>query len=298
MLKIEFPSDNKELALAIGKALSEYGGGTVVAVVLTPSASDLVVPFNKEPACEAHTQTDGEITRAPEPGAAETFDKDVLEGVKLVEAIVATETSGVQAQTGTQSEGAGSATTSKPTHDEKGVQFIPAICGQAAKPFYASGPRKGQWKKRQGVDEVEYDRVYGEALAALGGTATGTQTERFDGAQESTASIVGGGVAKALEAQTLAGQQRTNDVANRSAEEVFGGGGGDPLTETVNEIPATPAEVFELYSQICQQGGAGVANQICATAGIANGTLIFSRPDLAPRLYKELTAQKAQLVGG
>lgn len=81
-----------------------------------------------------------------------------------------------------------------------------------------------------------------------------------------------------------------------SAAAVFGG--ASPIDETVQENPATPAEVFELYSYLCQNNGAGVANKICEAAGIANGTLIFANPHLAPRLFKELTTQKAQLVAG
>lgn len=278
MLKIEFDPTNTRLALAIGKALVEYAKGCTDLVIPIRRAAPGGQLTDEENAAltgsEADLQTDGEITGAA--GAAEQFDKDVTKDV------------------------ATTTTTDKPTHDEKGVQFIPAICGQATDPFYSTGANKGQWKKRKGVDPAEYDRVYGEALAALTPSPSqgyqapqGGQTERFDTIQENTANT-------SSATETFAGQQQTNvgqDVANSSAAQVFGGG-SDPITETVNEIPATPAEVFELYSEICQKGGAGVANQICATAGIANGTLIFSRPDLAPRLYKELTAQKAQLVGG
>lgn len=289
MLKIEFDPENTRLALAIGKALTEYAGGESTVRPIKSLPAEAVAPYGGE--------ADSEVTGAPEPGAGEQFDKDVTKDVGKSADVAGQDTTAVQ--TGTQSDGAGSATTSKPTHDERGVMFIPAICGQANDPFYSTGPNKGQWKKRKGVDPAEYDRVYGEALTALGGTSTGTQ--------ESTASTVGRGVAKALEAQTNVGQDVANSSAAQtfgnqqqaSAEETFGGQQQhDPLTETVLENPATPAEVFELYSQICQQGGAGVANKICEAAGIQNGTLIFANPHLAPKLFTELTAQKAALVGG
>ena len=49
--------------------------------------------------------------------------------------------------------------------DCKGVPFNPDYCANAKEPFYASGPRSGQWKKRKGVDEGDYDDWYTDALA-------------------------------------------------------------------------------------------------------------------------------------
>lgn len=51
--------------------------------------------------------------------------------------------------------------------DPNGVPFDGMFCGQAAKPFYASGKRSGQWKKRQGVDDGDYDRWYAAELAKV-----------------------------------------------------------------------------------------------------------------------------------
>lgn len=44
--------------------------------------------------------------------------------------------------------------------DHKGVAFNSAYCGNAADPFYGTGKRKGQWKKRKGVDDADYDAWY------------------------------------------------------------------------------------------------------------------------------------------
>ena len=41
--------------------------------------------------------------------------------------------------------------------DEYGVTFDGDYCSTAKEPFYGSGPRKGQWKKRKGVSEDVYD---------------------------------------------------------------------------------------------------------------------------------------------
>ena len=40
------------------------------------------------------------------------------------------------------------------------MPFNAEFCGQAAEPFYQSGPRKGQWKKRKGVSDDAYDAWY------------------------------------------------------------------------------------------------------------------------------------------
>lgn len=51
--------------------------------------------------------------------------------------------------------------------DEKGVGYDPEYCADAAKPFYSSGARKGQWKKRggkSGPTEEAYDNWYADQL--------------------------------------------------------------------------------------------------------------------------------------
>jgi hypothetical protein len=49
--------------------------------------------------------------------------------------------------------------------DCNGVTFDPEYCGKAKEPFYGSGPREGQWKKRKGVGEAIYDNWYRARLA-------------------------------------------------------------------------------------------------------------------------------------
>lgn len=49
--------------------------------------------------------------------------------------------------------------------DSNGVPFNPAFCGRAAEPFYATGKMAGQWKKRKGVDQSEYDAWYARQLS-------------------------------------------------------------------------------------------------------------------------------------
>lgn len=61
--------------------------------------------------------------------------------------------------------------------DTKGVAFNADFCGNAAEPFYGTGPRAGQWKKRKGVDDAAYDKWYEDALAPAG---TLTETSEDD----------------------------------------------------------------------------------------------------------------------
>lgn len=46
------------------------------------------------------------------------------------------------------------------TTDVNGVEFDPMYCASAADPFYGSGKRKGQWKKKRGVTDEIYDAWY------------------------------------------------------------------------------------------------------------------------------------------
>lgn len=49
--------------------------------------------------------------------------------------------------------------------DANGVGYNDIYCGKATEPFYNSGAREGQWKKRRGVDDREYDAWYRSELA-------------------------------------------------------------------------------------------------------------------------------------
>lgn len=53
--------------------------------------------------------------------------------------------------------------------DHNGVVKNPDYCGDSAEPFYASGKMAGQWKKKRGVDQDDYDAWYASELAAKTG---------------------------------------------------------------------------------------------------------------------------------
>lgn len=58
---------------------------------------------------------------------------------------------------------AGAETTVSTDVDTHGTPFNAEFCAKAASPFYGSGKKKGQWKKRQGVEETAYDAWYASA---------------------------------------------------------------------------------------------------------------------------------------
>lgn len=72
--------------------------------------------------------------------------------------------------------------------DPQGVIFDPEFCGEATEPFYGSGKRAGQWKKKRGVGEAEYDAWYATQLAALAAGNTASEDEQIN-----TAGAFGGG---------------------------------------------------------------------------------------------------------
>jgi hypothetical protein len=56
--------------------------------------------------------------------------------------------------------------------DHNGVPRDDDYCANAADPFYGSGPRKGQWKKRRGVADDTYDAWYASQCPATAVTTT------------------------------------------------------------------------------------------------------------------------------
>lgn len=166
MFKIEFPAERTDIALAIGQALVAIGKGE--ALVNSPAASTA-------------------------PKSADTATASAGETVKTTAADTATDQDNQAANDSAPAHGAtdqaGSADTNAPAgagpKDEKGVTKDDKYCASAKDPFYGSGKKKGQWKKRQGVDEAEYDAWYAEQLAAV-------ETEPAPEAEFDTSNAFGG----------------------------------------------------------------------------------------------------------
>ncbi|UGC98036.1 hypothetical protein [Oceanospirillum phage vB_OsaM_PD0307] len=163
MIKIEFPADRTDIALAIGQALVAIGQGK--ALVNSPAPTTAAETRTDSPAASS-TACDDQL---------KTLDEQAVADLEAEEAPNDTEHPAAQSATVTTGSGEGAANAagasqtapsggSNENVDEKGVPFNPELCSKAAIPFYGSGKKKGQWKKRQGVDEDLYDEWYAEAL--------------------------------------------------------------------------------------------------------------------------------------
>lgn len=114
MIKIEFPADRQDIALALGHALVGIGQGAPV----------LAAQFERAVAGPQATSAPAETPARVAP-ADDEQTSDTL-----------------------------------PEVDANGVPFDDAMCARAKEPFYTSGPQKGQWKKRKGVSEDDYNKWY------------------------------------------------------------------------------------------------------------------------------------------
>lgn len=139
MIKIEFPAHEKEIALAIGKALIEIGQcGT---------GPDSYISGDEASAYA--TERLAELSRADKETDEPCFSSNAPDASDI-------------------------------RTDEKAVPFDAEFCGNAAKPFYETGPREGQWKKRKGVGDSYYDEWYAEEwvkVAPPASTVGTTDTE-------------------------------------------------------------------------------------------------------------------------
>ena len=199
MLKIEFDPSNKPLAAAIGAALSQYAGGVeltpgevkTTATVAETVEESITEEYDEYKIFVGHHAPDSDITagasslrRAIGLYEHKAMERDV-DPLSFDEIAGALEIAGLCYFTDAKTifENIMHVTTDVPVNnpktkvdpppkkntdarlDPKGVQFDPDYCSKAAKPFYASGPRKDQWKKRQGIDDGEFDTWYAMQLA-------------------------------------------------------------------------------------------------------------------------------------
>lgn len=224
-IKIEFPADRTDIALAIGQALTAIGQGK--ALINSPAPTTAAEDFKGQAAAEANVAAklaeEGSAEQhvadpAPEDIAASTFaNKDDGEEVP---------NDSTAAQCATQEQKAAGAHVANDgaNVDEKGVAFNAEFCSKAAIPFYGSGKKKGQWKKRQGVDEGAYDDWYADEL--------------FSGKIEDS------------------GQEQANETTSDSnvAANAFGNN-----TAVIDE--ATPQDAGQLMKWVSEQQAAGNITQ-------------------------------------
>lgn len=181
-IKIEFPADRQDIALAISRALADIGAHTstttaapVPPVKLTeppstescgyyecltiadlPSETTHVLNFKHAMAMvEQKAMEQGFDPLALEEYAVALRPSDLTDPGTTLAAMMYLHSFKEPDETATSKV------------DENGVEFCEKFCAKAESPFYGSGKKKGQWKKRQGVDEGAYDDWYSEALSEI-----------------------------------------------------------------------------------------------------------------------------------
>lgn len=176
-ISISIPADAeyKPLAAAVGQALLAYAGGQGKSVTSENSAGVSLATTTSgsgatSPATGASTSNDT-LTQTQTGNSYQTAQELVPENDDKVpddlkSSSPASSTTGATAEpaAGTPSQSATTANAAGAQVDEKGVPFNPGFCGKAAKPFYGSGKTKGQWKKKVGVSQDDYDEWYAGEL--------------------------------------------------------------------------------------------------------------------------------------
>lgn len=158
MFELKFDETDSFLCTSIGAALVNFGNGDVTKIGPRSPVDNSAT----EVSSHAGVTTDEKI--ALTEAATGTTGNDQPADVNNAE------TSTVEQDTTQQTAGAVSnapAGNATDNLDEFGVGFNPAYCSKAAVPFNQTGRKKGQWKRRQGVDENAYDAWHAESRAAI-----------------------------------------------------------------------------------------------------------------------------------
>lgn len=165
MLKIEFDPANTALAAAIGAALVQYAGKGA------PETEYLTFPKKDAPAPDECETT-----------AADALAADGAADAEAYEAMQAAAAESVDESDATAAATYGAQEASSDTRvDEYGVPFDKDYCSKAAEPFYKSGPNKGQWKKKKGVDDSAYNEWHAANMPDTPAPASNTPEPQTDG---------------------------------------------------------------------------------------------------------------------
>lgn len=150
MIKIEFPADRADIALALSVALQQIATGTAGAQVSLAERLQQAELDHKHPGAVSAQ------TGAPTAGTVNTQTGEVVE-------LELPATPGDAQRL-----------------DLKGVPFDARYCANAGDPFYASGKKSGQWKCKRGVDEGVYDAWYAQQLQQPAHTMQTPAAEEID----------------------------------------------------------------------------------------------------------------------
>ena len=155
--------------------------------------------------------------------------------------------------------------------DTKGVPFDANFCANAADPFYGSGQRAGQWKKRKGVADEAYDAWYDERLQDLAPAGTVTvntgdeggrplaDTAGAFGAAGSTAAVAAGSKAPTTAGEFMAWvseKQAANLLTQPNIAAAYGFAGLQISDLFGADAAVVAKNVGSLYSILSQTAGA------------------------------------------
>lgn len=164
MIKIEFPANRPEIARAMSMALRliAFEGSCAVETGDRPSMSTEDARQLAEDLSTEDVQVSHEDPKQPAPESTGGEPTERSKGTDL----------GVSAESAfgtapTAETNSLDLSTSDARADEHGVPFNAAFCGAAKEPYYSTGKMKGQWKKRKGVGQVDYDVWYADELGKL-----------------------------------------------------------------------------------------------------------------------------------
>lgn len=150
MIKIEFPANDPIAARAMEKALGHIADTLEGA----PSASVAEALGRGAPPLP---------TASYDLGAPAEADAEIPQR-ELAPAFVVQNEKSAPASIFDEPEAAEVTGSGRADVDDNGVPKDPRFCATAKQPFYTSGKRLGQWKKRQGVSDEDYDAWYASQL--------------------------------------------------------------------------------------------------------------------------------------
>ncbi len=155
MIKLEFPADRADIALALSVALQQIATGTAGAHVA------LAERLQHHELVDEATNLANERADLIRSGAHAVTEHGVVD--TATGALLATDPVPHMALSTADSEAAHAGDPSR--LDLKGVPFDARYCANAQDPFYASGKEAGQWKAKRGLAAGVYEQWYATQLA-------------------------------------------------------------------------------------------------------------------------------------
>jgi hypothetical protein len=216
MIKIEFPADRTDIALAIGQALVSVGSQTE-AVLQKASQLHAEEQLSKAEALREQSSEALEQAEIIADDTAATLGHPEEYGPNVAPS------ADIETGSTTPADAAGaSQTATDGGTDQHGVAFNAEYCAKAKEPFYTSGKRSGQWKKRKGVADEKYDEWYAsERFNSQAAEVEQEPAEVFGEQQDAMAAQVFGQAEPQAEAEWA--PSNTGELLNWVAEQQAAG---------------------------------------------------------------------------